>query len=58
MWSNKKTKADAEKPNPNASPKVQVLHEDDIRQIVIKRRGSEIHHGAARRCGELDHHRA
>jgi hypothetical protein len=38
-WSNKKTKADAEKPPADASPKVLVLPEDEIRQLVIKRRG-------------------
>ncbi len=40
-WSNKKTKADAEKPPADASPKVLMLPEDDIRQLVIKRRGEE-----------------
>src|SRR5579863_2021191 len=40
-WSNKKTKADADKPPADASPKVLVLPEDDIRQLVIKRRGGE-----------------
>lgn len=40
-WSNKKTKADAEKPAADAAPKVVTLPEDDIRQLVIKRRSGE-----------------
>lgn len=40
-WSNKKTKADAEKPAADAAPKVLTLPEDDIRQLVIKRRDGE-----------------
>jgi hypothetical protein len=41
FWSNKKTKADADKPATETTPKVVTLPEDDIRQLVIKRRSGE-----------------